>query len=141
VWEWKRNCSRDLRKLEMPRKWDICEGKLQTESRASPWERLCGCSHQGKAVTSHYHVPQRLADMELQDLMFSLLGLGLFLVQSLVSMHLFLPFGMEVFALCHCMLEVFKLFFDFYRGSQLSCFEFQNRLWLRLIFLEKCWNY
>jgi hypothetical protein len=52
-------------------------------------------------------------DMELQDLVLALPGFGLVLVWSLLAIHLFVPFGLEMFILCHCLLEVCNLFFIF----------------------------
>lgn len=47
----------------------------------------------------------------------TMLGFGLALVQFLPA--IFLPFGMRVFTLCHCVLEVSNLFFYVFRDSQL----------------------
>lgn len=42
---------------------------------------------------------------------------------------LFVPFGMVMLILCHCILEVFKLSFHLYRGLQISiCLKSQRRL-------------
>jgi hypothetical protein len=49
-------------------------------------------------LTQRHHMPQ-VIDMELHDLMFVMLGFTL-------AMSPFLPFGAEMFTLCHCILEV-----------------------------------
>lgn len=51
-------------------------------------------------------------DMELCDLMFSLMHLGLALF-SFLSTCLFFPFGVEVFVICFFMSEVFSFLFIF----------------------------
>ena len=58
-----------------------------------------------------YKLPWML-DMELQDLMFDVLDSSLALV-PLVSIPLFLNFGVRMFILCHRMLEVLRLIFIF----------------------------
>jgi hypothetical protein len=60
-------------------------------------------------------MPQML-DMNLQDLVFALWISGLVFVCSFLAIFLFLPFGMGMFALCHCILEVYSFFFDFLQG-------------------------
>jgi hypothetical protein len=54
-----------------------------------------------------------MQDMELQALVFALLDFGLALVPSLLSMPPSLPFGMEMFTLCHCIVEAYNLVLDF----------------------------
>jgi hypothetical protein len=54
--------------------------------------------------------------MEMQNLKFALLGFGLALVQFFLTISLFLPSGMIMYILCHCMLEVCDLLFAFKRG-------------------------
>ena len=51
--------------------------------------------------------------MELQDLKFALLGVGLALVQYLLNAFPFLYFVMIMYILCHCRWEVFNLIFGF----------------------------
>lgn len=51
--------------------------------------------------------------MELQDLQFALLGCCLALVQYFLSVAQFLPFGMAMYILCHCMWEARNLLSDF----------------------------
>lgn len=58
-------------------------------------------------------------DIKLKDLMFALQDFDLTLVQFL-SVSLFLPFGMALLTVCHCMLVVLTLILDFHKGSQLS---------------------
>lgn len=53
-----------------------------------------------------------LSDTELQDLEFALMDFGLSLVQYLLTISQFLPFGMVVYLLCHCMLEGDNLLLD-----------------------------
>lgn len=62
----------------------------------------CGCSN---------------LEVEGQGLMFALLGSGLALVLSFLSVALFLLYGMGMFTLCSGSM---KLSFLFYRGSQLG---------------------
>jgi hypothetical protein len=80
--------------LVMPGEWNICLEKQQEMLRAGPRERPCGLQMarpqewgylKPLEFTSHYHVPQ-MPDTELKDLMFALLGFGLALVPSLLSM-------------------------------------------------------
>lgn len=52
-------------------------------------------------------------EMELQDFGFALLDFCLALVQYVLTMPQFFPFGMVMYILCHCMLEVCNLLFDF----------------------------
>jgi hypothetical protein len=65
-----------------------------------------------------------MLDVELQNLMFALLGFCF--GQNLLDYFSISPFGMGKFSLCHRMLEVCELF---YRGSPLTDFrESQKRL-------------
>jgi hypothetical protein len=66
----------------------------------------------GAIHPNEYQDPWML-DTELQDFMFALLGFGLALAQSFHSI-LFLPFGMGMFTLCHCILGIFNFLFDFF---------------------------
>lgn len=54
-----------------------------------------------------------ILDMELWDLEFALLGLGLALFQYFVTMLPFPFFGIILHFLCHRMVEVCNLSFDF----------------------------
>jgi hypothetical protein len=54
-----------------------------------------------------------VTSLELQDLMISLLGFDLALVSSYMVTLLFFTFGMGMFTLCHCTLEICDLLFDF----------------------------
>ena len=51
--------------------------------------------------------------MERQSLEFAQLVFGLAVVRSFLAVLSFLPFGLAVYVLCHCMLEVYDLLFDF----------------------------
>jgi hypothetical protein len=65
--------------------------------------------------------------MELQNLMFALLGFSLALVGSFLAVPLF-SFEMGLLTLCHYTLDICKSF-SFYRGSQLRvCLGSQKRL-------------
>jgi hypothetical protein len=65
--------------------------------------------------------------MQLQDLRVALLSFGLALVPLLLFLHPFLSFRIGMIAVCHCILEVGNLLYDFYGDSQLSvCLEFQR---------------
>lgn len=55
----------------------------------------------------------QVLDMELSDLIFALLGVGLGLVPSILSMPSFLSFGMGIFPLYNYRLEVLALSFTF----------------------------
>lgn len=77
-----------------------------------------GCNKQGlsgKAAygflefTSGYHLPWVLYT-ELQDLIFAMLVCDLTLIWFL-SISLFSYFGMKMFDLCHCMLDLFNIIF------------------------------
>ena len=47
------------------------------------------------------------------DLMFALLVFSIALIQYFLTMALFFPFGMVMYILCDCMLEICYLLFDF----------------------------
>jgi hypothetical protein len=72
-----------------------------------------------------------MSDIDMQSLEFAWLGLGLALVQYLLTMLFFLPFGVAMCILCHCMLEVCDLHFDFdFTGLIVKrLYESQKRLW------------
>lgn len=57
------------------------------------------------------------SDMEMQRLECALLVSGLALVQYFFTMRLFLPFGMVMRILCHYMLKIYDLLFDFTGGN------------------------
>lgn len=66
--------------------------------------------------------------MEPQDLLFTLLGFILALIQYFLTMPQFLPFGMVMYVLCHCILEICNIF-RFYRCFQFRvCFESHKTL-------------
>lgn len=69
----------------------------------------------------------RASDAEMQHSVSVLLGLGLILVSSFLLMSLFISFGMGMFTLCRCILELCILFvclFILCRSSQLrDCLE------------------
>lgn len=50
-----------------------------------------------------------MLDIELQDLMFSLLDLGIALLQYFLIMPGFYPLQMALFVLCQYMLEIYDL--------------------------------
>jgi hypothetical protein len=74
-----------LKEVGIPKTWNICPGKPEVMTGAStkqrPWElqpariQRWGCPRQLE-LTSWHNMPQ-LLDMELQVLMFALLGFGL----------------------------------------------------------------
>jgi hypothetical protein len=82
-------------------------------SRASPGKAIWSLSSKAMVkgylssleLTSCHHMPQSLV-IKIQDLVFVLLGFGLALLPSLLSIPLFFPFGMGMLALYHCMLEL-----------------------------------
>ena len=49
----------------------------------------------------------------MENLVFTLLGFVLDLVRHFLTVLHFLPSGVEMYILCHCMLEVCNLLFDF----------------------------
>lgn len=57
-----------------------------------------------------YHSVPQMLDMDLQDLMFVLLGFGFTLTQLFLSL-IFLHFGMGKFTLYHCFLGLTNFFF------------------------------
>jgi hypothetical protein len=75
-----------------------------------------------------------IRDKELQNLIFALLVRIAFVLFFLIRKNyilLFLPFGMGMFTLCHCMMEVSNLLFDFTVTSniRIECkFEFWTML-------------
>jgi hypothetical protein len=74
------------------------------------------------------HSMAGMLDMELQDLMFSLQVFCLDLLQSFFTILLFICFGMRIFILCHCILEVCN--FVVLQGLTVRvCLESQKRLW------------
>lgn len=64
----------------------------------------------------------------MQSLEFALLGFGLALVQYVLTIFPFLPLRMEILILCHCLLEVRDLHFDFVLQGVTDCHESQKRL-------------
>lgn len=59
------------------------------------------------------HLRPLTPDMERQHLGFALLSLCLVLVEQLFTMLLLVPLGVVMYILCHCMLEVCNLLFEF----------------------------
>lgn len=76
-----------------------------------------------------HHCVSQMQHMKLQNLAFALLGFSLALVQSLLSVVLFFPFGMGLSILCHCMLQVYNYFNIPVAHSQV-CLKSQSRLWI-----------
>jgi hypothetical protein len=115
---WRLQYVRDARNMGLPRK--------AVGNKWNPWERPWG---RGCPILSWHHMVQ-MADVELLNLMFALLGFSLVLVPFILSMSLFLPLGMGISILCPCVLEVCNFSFWFYRGSELKVYlESQERLW------------
>lgn len=56
------------------------------------------------------------SDIQMQELEFSLIEFALVFFQYLLTMPPFLLFGMVMYILCHHMLEVSNMFFDFTGG-------------------------
>jgi hypothetical protein len=102
--------------LEMPGTWNICWGKLQISSRAklreSEWER-----ERERERPCVLQVPSLLELNMIGDghvaTGFSVCPTGIWscLVQSFLVILLFLPFAMEVFTLCHCIMGIYNSFF------------------------------
>lgn len=99
--------------FEIPRCWDARH--LPRSSANRLWkqarrEKYVAVNRAGRSWRSE-EVTLTL-DMEMQNFEFALLTFGLALVQCF---HTMLPFGMVIYILCHCMLEVcYGLFyFDF----------------------------
>ena len=68
-------------------------------------------------------------DMEIQDKKCTLLVFILVLARCLPILPTFLLWGMALYFLCHLLLEVCNLLFDFYRGLQLrGCLKSQKML-------------
>jgi hypothetical protein len=80
--------------MEMPGIWNVCCRKLAAQAQK---RGHVGCNQQDHRGTAG--VPQKL-DMELWDLVLVLL-FALAWVPFLFSMPLYLPFGIEMFTLCH----------------------------------------
>lgn len=110
-----------LRHEEMLGTWNVCSGKLKDVSRERPYV-LYPTRPQGQdcpsplELTSCHHVAQ-VADMQLKELMFAWFSFGL---------------GMGMFTLCHCILDICNLLFDFQRRSRV-CLESQLRLWTSVL--------
>jgi hypothetical protein len=87
---------------EMPRIWNICQGKPQIANRGSrasltESQKATGVRCPSPlAFTPCHHLPQVL-DMELMNLMFTLLGFGIVSVLVFLPVSPFLPFGMRIF--------------------------------------------
>lgn len=68
-------------------------------------------------------------DMEIQDKKCTLLVFRVVLAHCLPILTTFLFWGMALYFLCHLLLKVCNLLFDFYRGLQLrGCLKSQKRL-------------
>lgn len=143
LWRWSLGLNRDPRMSEMPGTWDICCRKLQAWSRASPGQRLyvlqeTEIGRQGSpdpldSRWSH-HKPQMI-NMDLQDLLFVLLGFGL-TISSYVPPF---PCWNWEFISCHgiywrCVASIL-----FHKKSQLRvCLE--SQLTIELWAAKHCWN-
>ena len=94
--------------IEVAELWDVCQGELQEGSGTVPTEKCVAVSRSqepAKPVTS---------DRDLQEVELTLLLFSLAVVQYLLIMSLFIPFGIIMYILC--MLEVCNLLFEFTGG-------------------------
>jgi hypothetical protein len=87
-----------------------------------------GCKQQvhgmrlSKLIGAQIMTPQaQMLDMGPQDLVLTLLSFSLALVQFFLAVLWFLPFGMGMLTVCHCILEVcnFSLIFQGFRAESL----------------------
>lgn len=89
---------------------------------------------EGQGHLRPLELKSQISGMKLQDLVFSLVGFSLALVQCFLTMSLFLSFGMVMPIQCHCILKYIICFLGFFffsnRRLQLrDYFEFEKRLW------------
>lgn len=101
--------TRDPKMLVMPKLWDVCQGGLQTGSETRPREKSIAVNKAERVWRSK----ERLTpDVEMQNLEFVLLVLSLALVQYFF--FLMFPVSQKyIYFLCHSMLEVWDVLFDF----------------------------
>lgn len=59
------------------------------------------------------NLKSQILDMELQDVVFTLLGFGLSLTQCFLIMSPLLPFEVKIYILCCCMLKTYHLILIF----------------------------
>lgn len=99
--------------LEMPELWHLCQGELHTGTETNQRDR-CMLQVEKLEEWNHSAFDTRVQlCIELQDLKFSLLGFNLALAQYFLTVPRFLSFGMTVYILCHCIMEVGNLTFYF----------------------------
>lgn len=96
--------------LEMPERWDTCQGELLSGSGTSPGERSVLHSTQLRRVELCRALT---SDMEMQSLELAQRVLSLALVQGFLPVLPFFPFRMLMYVVCHCLLNICDLLFYF----------------------------
>lgn len=118
LWDWNLDYVRDPKMLEMPARWNICQGKLNTGSSRSPGEE---CLFQKSKLEEWIHLSSLLSGI-----------LCLFCCVSVLlwySIKLwFVQLNKLLYILCHCIFEVFN-FFYILQGLRLEdCLRSHKRL-------------
>lgn len=109
LWDWNLDYVRDPEMLEMPARWNICQGKMNTGSSRSPGEE---CILQTSKLEEWIHLSSLLSGMELQDFVLAL-WVSVLLWSSIKLW--FVQFNKLLYILCHCVFEVFNYFFNITR--------------------------
>ena len=110
---WKTAVSGKINSLmlyEEPR--DICQREVQTENGTSPWEwNMC----QAANLEGQHHISLLTVDLKVENLeIILLLAYGLTLVRYVLTILQSLSFGIVMYILCYCILEVCNLLFGFF---------------------------
>lgn len=105
VCQWRQQGVSDVRAMS------ICKRELHTGSGNSLG--VGGTDLAGSKVGRAKLSKLLTSNMELQDLVFSMLGFCLALVYCFLTTLPFLPFGMAMYILCHYMLDLCDVF-DFH---------------------------
>ena len=95
----------------MPELWNTCQGKLLIESGTRSRERSCVVVNKTERSWKY----EEHFDIRGEDAEFGLCpaGFGLGMVQYFLTVFLSLHFGVVMYILCHDMLKVCDLLFDF----------------------------
>lgn len=141
-WQCSLNCNGDATLCNCQKGWVSFWGRLLGQSQEGPKERLC-CSRQqiwvGSKPLGAQRNPSPDPDIEhrAEGMLFTLLGFLLILVWPVLIFSLFPTFGIQLFLLCHCMLDVMWFWSKGVWVSQLNDSVPEETLpWHS----ERCWN-
>lgn len=115
LWRWSLSC-KGKPILEMPGLWEEWNGPKSVCVCCSPQRGEWCCLWPWEPQWRHQGL--HIQDMELKNMVFSLVDF----LQALPGFSLLCPpflffFGVGMFILCHCILEVYNSYFLFYRDS------------------------